>query len=102
MGVDLVVVKEQIDMSTPAGRDMRTMLAGFAEFERDTIVARTAAGQRAKGRAGGWAGSKPPFGWRLDGLKKDAQPVPDEREREVLIGGGGSCARRIIRRGVSR
>lgn len=84
MGVDLVVVKEQIDMSTPAGRAMRTMLAGFAEFERDTIVARTAAGQRAKGRAGGWAGSKPPFGWRLEGLKKDARPVPDEREREVL------------------
>lgn len=84
MGVDLVVVKEQIDMSTPAGRAMRTMLAGFAEFERDTIVARTAAGQRAKGRAGGWAGSKPPFGWRLEGLKKDAHPVPDEREREVL------------------
>lgn len=84
MGVDLVVVKEQIDMSTPAGRAMRTMLAGFAEFERDTIVARTAAGQRAKGRAGGWAGSKPPFGWRLEGLKKNARPVPDEREREVL------------------
>lgn len=84
MGVDLVVVKEQIDMSTPAGRAMRTMLAGFAEFERDTIVARTAAGQRAKGRAGGWAGSKPPFGWKLEGLKRDARPVPDEREREVL------------------
>lgn len=84
MGVDLVVVKEQIDMSTPAGRAMRTMLAGFAEFERDTIVARTAAGQRAKGRAGGWAGSKPPFGWRLEGLKKSARPVPDDREREVL------------------
>jgi len=84
MGVDLVVVKEQIDMSTPAGRAMRTMLAGFAEFERDTIVARTAAGQRAKGRAGGWAGSKPPFGWRLEGLKRHARPVPDEREREVL------------------
>ncbi|CAL4859982.1 recombinase family protein [Microbacterium sp. MM2322] len=84
MGVDLVVVKEQIDMSTPAGRAMRTMLAGFAEFEADTIVARTTAGQRAKGRAGGWVGSKPPFGWRLEGTKRDARPVPDEREREVL------------------
>lgn len=84
MGVDLVLVKEQIDMSTPQGKMMRTMMAGFAEMERDTIVARTAAGQRAKGRSGGWAGSKPPFGWRLEGLKKDAHPVPDEREREVL------------------
>lgn len=84
MGVDLVLVKEQIDMSTPHGKLMRTLMAGFAEMERDTIVARTAAGQRAKGRAGGWAGSKPPFGWRLEGLKRDARPVPDEREREVL------------------
>ncbi|MFG6476392.1 recombinase family protein [Microbacterium sp. P06] len=84
MGVDLVLVKEQIDMSTPQGKMMRTMMAGFAEMERDTIVARTSAGQRAKGRAGGWAGSKPPFGWRLEGLKRDARPVPDDREREVL------------------
>jgi hypothetical protein len=84
MGVDLVLVKEQIDMSTPQGKMMRTVMAGFAEMERDTIVARTAAGQRAKGRAGGWAGSKPPFGWKLEGLKRDARPVPDDREREVL------------------
>ncbi|GEB94176.1 recombinase family protein [Microbacterium lacticum] len=84
MGVDLVLVKEQIDMSTPQGKMMRTMMAGFAEMERDTIVARTAAGQRAKGRAGGWAGSKPPFGWKLEGLKREARPVRDEREREVL------------------
>ncbi|GAA3020212.1 recombinase family protein [Microbacterium dextranolyticum] len=84
MGVDLVLVKEQIDMSTPQGKMMRTMMAGFAEMERDTIVGRTAAGQRNAARMGRWAGSKPPFGWRLEGLKKDARPVPDEREREVL------------------
>lgn len=88
MGVDLVLVKEQIDMSTPQGKMMRTVMAGFAEMERDTIVARTAAGQRAKGRAGGWAGSKPPFGWKRDSTKannnRSALPVPDEREREVL------------------
>lgn len=84
MGVDLVLVKEQIDMSTPQGKMMRTMMAGFAEMERDTIVGRTAAGQRNAARMGRWAGSKPPFGWRLEGLKKDARPVPDDREREVL------------------
>ncbi|WP_341998587.1 recombinase family protein [Microbacterium sp. LWH7-1.2] len=84
MGVDLVLVKEQIDMSTPHGKLMRTLMAGFAEMERDTIVGRTAAGQRGSARMGRWPGSKPPFGWRLEGLKKDARPVPDEREREVL------------------
>jgi DNA invertase Pin-like site-specific DNA recombinase len=84
LGAVLVVVKEQIDLSTPAGKAMRTMLAGFAEFERDTIVGRTVAGQRAKASAGGWPGGKPSFGWRLEGLKRDAHAVVDEREREVI------------------
>jgi site-specific DNA recombinase len=84
LGVTLVVVKEQIDMSTPAGRMMRTMLAGVAEMERDLIVDRTVAGQRAKGRNGQWPGGQPPFGWKLEGTKRDARPVPDGREREVV------------------
>lgn len=83
-GVALVSLRENFDYSTPAGRAMYGVMAVFAELDRETIVENTAAGQRAKGRAGGWAGSKPPFGWRLEGLKKDARPVPDEREREVL------------------
>ncbi|OII24134.1 recombinase family protein [Curtobacterium sp. MCBA15_013] len=84
LGVTLVVVKEQIDMSTPAGRMMRTMLAGIAEMERDLIVDRTTRGQRAKARNGDWPGGKPPFGWRLEGKSRDARPVPDKRERQVL------------------
>ena len=84
LGVTLVVVKEQIDMSTPAGRMMRTMLAGIAEMERDMIVDRTTNGQRAKARNGEWPGGRPPFGWRLEGKSRDARPVPDERERQVL------------------
>ena len=84
LGVALVVVKENIDMSTSAGRMMRTMLAGIAELERDTIVSRTTAGQRAKALEGRWPGGKPAFGWRLDGFKKTAHAVPDERERQIL------------------
>lgn len=84
LGVTLVVVKEQIDMSTAAGRLMRTMLAGVAEMERDLIVDRTTSGQRAKARNGDWPGGRPPFGWRLEGRGRDARPVADERERQVL------------------
>lgn len=40
------------DMTTPAGRLMVTMLSGLAEFEREMILARTAAG-RASARARG-------------------------------------------------
>ncbi|MGN6272172.1 MAG: recombinase family protein [Protaetiibacter sp.] len=87
LGAMLVVVKEQIDLSTPAGKAMRTMLAGFAEFERDTIVQRTSHGQRAAASMGRWPGGKPSYGWRLEGKAKSPippHPVPDEREREII------------------
>lgn len=50
LGVAFVSVKEGIDLSTAHGRMMRTMLAGFAELERDTIAERGVSGQRAKAR----------------------------------------------------
>ena len=84
LGVTFVSVKENIDLSTAHGRMMRTMLAGFAELERDTIVERTVSGQRAKARDGRWPGGQPPYGWRLEGKQRDARPVPDEAERQVL------------------
>ncbi|WP_295014712.1 recombinase family protein [uncultured Microbacterium sp.] len=84
LGVSIVSLREKFDYSTPAGRAMYGVMAVFAELDRETIVEGTAAGQRGAARMGRWPGSKPPFGWRLEGLKKDARPVPDEREREVL------------------
>lgn len=84
LGATLVVVKENIDMTSAHGRMMRTMMAGFAELERETIVARTVNGQRAKAAAGGWPGGEPSFGWKQEGYKRDARPVPDDREREVI------------------
>lgn len=47
---------EQIDTSGPMGTAMLTIMAAFAQLERDTIVERTRAGletARAKGKIGG-------------------------------------------------
>lgn len=63
-GVVIVAVKERIDTSTPAGRLMRTMFAGVAEFERDSIVARTTDGRNARGRQDGERGGRVPYGYR--------------------------------------
>lgn len=55
-GVDLVVLDQQIDTSTPTGKLIFHVLAAIAEFERDLISERTMDGlaaARARGRVGG-------------------------------------------------
>jgi len=52
LGVDLVVLDQAIDTSTPAGRLLFHVLGSIAEFERDLIRERTVAGMRAAKRRG--------------------------------------------------
>lgn len=55
-GVNLVVLSQGIDTSTPAGRMFFHILGAIAEFERSLIVERTRDGleaARARGRKGG-------------------------------------------------
>lgn len=58
-GVEFVSVRDSIDTTTAAGRLFRTILAGFAEYERELIGERVRAGQ-ARARAAGkrWGGRK--------------------------------------------
>ena len=44
LGVDLVVLDQEIDTTTPAGRLLFHVLAAIAEFERDLISDRVLAG----------------------------------------------------------
>jgi DNA invertase Pin-like site-specific DNA recombinase len=54
--VDLVVLDQAIDTTTPAGRLLFHVLASIAEFERDLIRDRVLAGmKRARAQAGAWA-----------------------------------------------
>lgn len=58
-----------LDTSSPIGRMMLTMLAGFAEFERALIAERTGAALRHKQTKGEYIGGGAPYGWRLlDGV----------------------------------
>ena len=52
LGVDLVVLDQGIDTSTPAGRLLFHVLGSIAEFERDLIAERTKAGLAAARRRG--------------------------------------------------
>lgn len=56
LDVQLEVIEQKIDTSTPEGRLFFTLIAGFAEFEHSLMVARTKDGlaaARARGRVGG-------------------------------------------------
>ena len=53
LGISFVSLRDQIDMTTPAGRLMFQIIGAMAEFERSLIVERTRAGisrARAKGK----------------------------------------------------
>ena len=55
-GVQLEVLEQSIDTSTPEGKLFFTMVAAFAEFERELMRSRTMDGlaaARARGKLGG-------------------------------------------------
>ena len=58
--VNLVSLKDGLDLSSPAGRLMANVLASVAQFEREVIAERILAGQAAARAAGKtWGGRKP-------------------------------------------
>jgi DNA invertase Pin-like site-specific DNA recombinase len=52
LGIDLIVLDQAIDTSTPAGKLLFHVLGSIAEFERDLIRDRTVAGMAAARRRG--------------------------------------------------
>jgi DNA invertase Pin-like site-specific DNA recombinase len=88
LGIGLVVLDQAIDTTTPSGRLLFHVLGAIAEFERDLIRERTAAGMRAARRRG----------------KRIGRPRLQISRSEVLLGvqageGAATLARRL---GVSR
>lgn len=90
LGIDLVVLDQAIDTSTPAGRFLFHSLAAVAELERDLIRERVLAGMKAAKRRGARIGRPR----ALDGHQRYAL--------EKLIGQGVSISEVARRLGVSR
>jgi site-specific DNA recombinase len=82
-GVRLVSITESFDTSTPAGRLQLNMLATIAQFERDSIVQRTNEGINRHLRDQRWMGGQVPYGYRVEGQKKDARLVIDSETADI-------------------
>lgn len=63
-GATLVSVAESLDLSTPSGRFVATILASFAEMEAATIADRVRIARGALARLRRFGGGTPPFGYR--------------------------------------
>jgi len=79
LGVDLVVLDQGIDTSTPTGRLTFHVLGAIAEFERDLIRERTRAGMAAARRRGKRIGRpraiRGPATFALERLLAEGRPV---------------------------
>lgn len=63
-GAGVVAVEQSIDMTTPEGRLIASVLAIFAEYEATAISARVAAARQYLLRNGRVVGGTIPFGWQ--------------------------------------
>lgn len=92
-GIELIIIQDNIDTSTPQGRLMFNMFAIFAEFERELIGERTKAGlvaARAKGakvgRPSGFSKESKGKAFAILGMlaKKDDKGVAEHSVSEIM------------------
>lgn len=81
--IALVSLNETLDTSTPWGRAMIGILSSFNQMESENIQMRTMMGREAKVAAGGYAGGKPPLGYKA--VNGELVIVPGEAEVVRLI-----------------
>lgn len=82
-GADLVMLDLQIDTTTPIGRFMFTVFAGFAQLEREFIAARTRTAMRRYRQQGRRMSRFAPYGMRIC-PDDPGRMVPDPMELAAI------------------
>jgi site-specific DNA recombinase len=80
--VSLFSMKEMVDTSTPIGRTVFQVLGLTAEWERESIIARTTTGRLQRLKEGHWAGGPAPYGYDYDSKTKNL--VINEVEADIV------------------
>jgi DNA invertase Pin-like site-specific DNA recombinase len=101
-GIDLVVLDQAIDTSTPAGKLMFAVLAAIAQFERDLIRERTLDGL-ARAKAQGKVGGRRPTiaGQRAQLVKRLAAEGQSVRQIAASIDASPSAVHRLLSRATA-
>jgi DNA invertase Pin-like site-specific DNA recombinase len=85
-GCDLVSVSENIDTTSPQGRLFFTIMASFAQFEREVGSQRTSETMLAYMQQGRRMGGKVPYGLMVDPSDSDRMaPCPEEQEQVAEV-----------------
>lgn len=71
------------DPDDPTRALIRHVLGAVAQYERSMIRLRMRSGKRRKAEAGGYAGGRPPYGWRARG--RELEEDPEEQEVVSVI-----------------
>ena len=80
-GVEVVLLDNNFDTTTAAGRAMRNMMLTFAEFERETTAERVREVMLSRARQGRFNGGRTPYGYGLD---EEKRLVREESEAPVV------------------
>ncbi len=74
-GIDIIGIAEHIDLSTTMGRMMFTIGGAIAAVERNNTLKRSMDATLRYAEQGVWLGGIVPYGYRIDGKKKEARLV---------------------------
>jgi site-specific DNA recombinase len=77
------VTQAAIDTTNPLGRQFFTLMASFAEFEREMIRDRTLSGKKRRAMQGRNPGFRPPYGYKVGA--NPGELVVDEEKAAVVV-----------------
>jgi len=101
-GIDLVVLDQAIDTSTPAGKLMFAVLAAIAQFERDLIRERTLDGLARAKTQGKVGGRRPSIaGQKAQLVKRLAAEGQSIRQIAASIDASPSAVHRLLSKSSS-
>lgn len=73
LGVAVKSLSEEFDMSTPSGKFMFNIFAASAGFARDSQIERSVEATNHWAKEGVWLGGIVPYGYHVEGKKKQAR-----------------------------